>query len=110
MILSMGKLRVKIPTVTKDGKHMYVLKGTRIGVEEANNVKTDIWNKKIKKMLQSMVINTPRSLFSKLGVELTGQLKLCKGCCGANACAKAVRKSTNIRVTKPGEQLFVDTS
>ena len=121
MILSMGKLRVKIPMVTEDGKHMYVLKGTRIGVEEANNVKTDTPNEKIKRMPISMDINTAHSLchlgekllrvtFSELGVKLTGQLKPCEGCCRANARAKAVRKSTNVRATKPGERLFVDTS
>ena len=40
----------------------------------------------------------------------SGHLKPCEGCCRANARAKAVRKSTNVRATKPGERLFVDTS
>ena len=121
MVLSIGKICVRIPMVTEDHRNMYVLKGTRIGTEEVNQVQNVPKTGKTTKMPESVDINDAHALchlgekllrttFKGLGIKLTGELKPCEGCCRANAKAKAVRKSTGTRSTKPGERLFVDTS
>ena len=120
MTVKLGKLVVTIPMVSENGKHMYVLKVQRARNEEANNVDGAKETKKIE-MPNVMDINDAhglchlgekllRTTFSALGTKLTGKLRPCEGCCLANARAKAVRKSSDTRATKPGERLFVDTS
>jgi transposase InsO family protein len=44
------------------------------------------------------------------GYKLTGTLMPCDGCMKAKAKAKAVKKFTETKATKPGERLFMDTT
>ncbi len=50
------------------------------------------------------------SNFYGVGYQADGKLRPCEGCCLANARAKAVHKSSEMRDKKPREHLFVDTS
>ena len=45
-----------------------------------------------------------------LKVQLTGSLKTCDGCARDKAQAARIPKTTEVKVRKPGEHLFVDTS
>jgi hypothetical protein len=51
-----------------------------------------------------------RKTHSRLDVTLAGALKPCEGCGFAKAKAKAASKTASAKATKPGEQLFLDTS
>jgi hypothetical protein len=51
-----------------------------------------------------------RKTYKRLGDELTGKLRSCKGCCFAKAKAKLVSKTALTKATKPGERLFLDTT
>jgi hypothetical protein len=44
------------------------------------------------------------------GSELYGMLIPCEGCQTAKAKQKDVSKNTNIKATRPGEQIFLDPS
>ena len=51
-----------------------------------------------------------RATCKEKGIKLTGSLDTCDGCSRAKARAKNLNKTTNIKATKPGERLFLDTS
>jgi hypothetical protein len=51
-----------------------------------------------------------RKTHKRLGVELTGALKPCKGCGHTKARAKAASKTATTKAAEPGERLFLDAS
>ena len=119
MSLKFGKLIVTIPMVSENGKNLYVLSAKRAKSEEAHatsatsvsrNDVPEVMDINDAHVLCHLGEKLLRTTFTGMGIKLTGSLKTCEGCCLANAKAKAVRKSSDTRATKPGERLFVDTS
>ncbi len=51
-----------------------------------------------------------RKTLKHLNIEVYGELKNCEGCRLAKAKQKNVSKTTNVKATKFGERLFIDTS
>ena len=51
-----------------------------------------------------------RITYNALGTKLTGTLQICDGYKRSNAKVRAFRKKNYMRVSKPGERVFVDTT
>ena len=117
LLIKKGGNNLTFDLVNENGKFLYYLE---IKKEEAYDaeVSKEIPNKKLKRKLDINVAHgychsseaVLRKNYSKMGIELVGELKSCDGCNKAKGRAKNVNKSTERIAVEPGERICVDAS